>query len=289
VAQQPDRAEAEFLAPPKSPKQLCSCPSQLHSQIRRNAKQTTPRTHPSHAQFLSLAAHRRRRGRHDPANVRAQIPLLLRRRGRGLVLAGRVRLRRRCRLAGVVGLAAAPAPAVAGVLFDVGLRRGPTSVPAAAPAGGAAARGKKTRVGARGSPSGGADGNADGGGGVRRDDGERGRSHVRARRAPTRSAEADAAGQPARAARDLRLRRAPPRAPVPRVSASKAPLLSCAQPRTSIRFLLVFLSNLDRKIEKRDGFLVRLGLKTRVSLRKGPPFCLWTMGFLCLIGFAIDG
>jgi hypothetical protein len=84
-------------------------------------------------------------------------------------------------------------------------------------------------------------------------------------------------------------RRVPPRAPVPRVSASKAPLFPCAQPRTSIRFLLVFLGNLDRKIEKRGGFLVRLGLKTRVSLRKGPPFCLWIMGFLCLIGFAIDG
>jgi hypothetical protein len=207
--------------------------------------------------------------------------------GRGLVLAGRVRLRRRRRLAGVVGLAAAPAPAVAGVLFDVGLRRGPTSVPAAAPAGGAAARDKKRRVGARGSPHGGTDGNADGGGGVRRDDGERGRSHIHARWAPTCSAEANATGQPARAARDLRLRRAPPRAPVPRVSASKA-LFPCAQPRTSIRFLLVFLGNLDRKIEKHGGFLVRLGLKTRVSLRNGPPFCLWTMGFHCLIGFAID-
>jgi hypothetical protein len=82
------------------------------------SQQPPPRTHPSHAQFLSLTTPRRRRGCHDPANVRAQIPLLLRRRGRGLVLAGRVRLRRCRRLAGVVGLAAAPALAVAGVLFD---------------------------------------------------------------------------------------------------------------------------------------------------------------------------
>uniref|UniRef100_A0A804LSC6 Wings apart-like protein C-terminal domain-containing protein n=1 Tax=Zea mays TaxID=4577 RepID=A0A804LSC6_MAIZE len=76
-------------------------------------------------------------------------------------------MRRRRRLAGVVGLVASPAPAIVGVLFDVGLRRGPTSVLVAAPAGEAAARDKKRRVGARESPCGGADGNADGGGGKR--------------------------------------------------------------------------------------------------------------------------
>ena len=45
---------------------------------------------------------------------------------------------------------------------------------------------------------------------------------------------ADAAGQAARAARDLCLRRAPPRAPVPRVSSSKAPLFLTVMPRRGI-------------------------------------------------------
>jgi hypothetical protein len=61
-----------------------------------------------------------------------------------------------------------------------------------------------------------------------------------------------------------------------------------AQPRTSIRFLLIFLGNLDWKIEKPDGVLVRSGLMIRVPLRNEPAFFLWIMGFLCLLGFTID-
>ena len=159
----------------------------------------------------------------------------------------------------------------------MGIRRGPAPAAAAAPAGGEAARagrGKKRRVGARGrgTPRGGAVGYADGGGGVRGDDGERGRGHVRARRPPPRRTEADATGQPACAARDLRLRRAPPRAPCPGVSAPKAFLFLSALQRTTIRFLIVILGNFDLKIVNHNGVVVRLGLKIRVSFEKGTTF-----------------